>query len=115
MSVHSNFYETEEEYERDLKHEYAREGYEMYHYDDDEVESPTCGDCVHCRRGQGYSHEIVDTFGSPLIEGKKYGKYAVYIHIVRTPRGYIYMCDNDPNNLIQVDTWKSACEAFQEP
>lgn len=116
MSVHSNHYDDPEEYERDLRWEYRTESRDLYYHDDDEPEiTLTCGDCIHCKRGQGYSHEIVDTFGSPLMEGRKYGKYGVYIHIIRKPKGYIYLCDKNPDNLLQTDTWKDACEDFEEP
>lgn len=114
MSVHSNHYEDPEEYERDLKWEYRREDNGQYYHEDIEEPAPTCGDCAHCRRGQGYSHEIVDIFGRSKEDGGKIREYGAYIRVIRKPKGYIYLCDKNPDNLLQTDHWKDACEEFEE-
>ena len=50
MSVHSNHYDTYEEYERDLKAEYSKA-----EYHDDPHDDPCCGNCK-------YFYECADTF-----------------------------------------------------
>ena len=114
MSVHSNHYESEEEYLMDLRSEYAREQYDMYHYDDDEPEEhPTCEDCKHCRMGLGWSHSVCDIYGKPLEEDKTYGRYGVTIHVERKPRGRIFLCDLNEKELKQIDQYDDACEDFE--
>lgn len=116
MSVHSNHYESEDEYLRDLHYEYRTEQAGLYHYDDDEPEEKKqCGDCVHCRRGLGYTRSIVSVqTGEELEEGKQYGKYGVTMHVNRKPTAEMYLCCKALDNIIQINDYDEACEDFKE-
>lgn len=47
MSVHSTFYQSEEEYKADLAYEYRTEQAGLYYHDDEEPEDPDCESCIH--------------------------------------------------------------------
>ena len=115
MSVHSNHYESEEEYLRDLRWEYRREQEGLYHHDDDEPVGPpaTCETCRHCKLGLAYTHEVIDVYGRPLEQGKTYGAYGVTMKINREPKGRIYLCALDEDELKQTETWRT-CDEWEE-
>lgn len=49
MSVHSTFYQNEEDYKADLAWEYRTEQAGLYKHDDDEPEEPDCERCIHMK------------------------------------------------------------------
>ncbi len=109
MSVHSNHYESEEEYLRDLRSEYAREQYEMYHYDDDESEEDfcICVNCIHCKELKIYKR--CGRYLAPEYTDEPEGKVVIYSN----KRVYTdsLVCTNEDNRLYmtEVDEDDTCC------
>ena len=112
MSVHSTYYEDEEEYKRDLAWEYRTEQAGLYHYDDDEIPfEPTCEECEFCKQGLAFSHDIVDLYGNDQDHGAK-GRLVIKKDLHR--QGYIHLCVRDIEHIKEIHLFDPVCEDHGE-
>lgn len=113
MSVHSNYYEDEEEYRRDLAWEYRTEQAGLYVYDDDMKREPTCGDCQYCKTGKRFTFEITDIYGKE--PGRDVPRRELYVHEDRNRMTFMNICVRDLEHIKQVKDYDKACpEAIEE-
>ena len=99
MSVHSNHYEDPEEYERDLRAEYAREEYEERHG----IEIPfythqfVCQECEYFKTGKRFVREAC---GDKIKTTKK--------------RTYFDLCIKDLDNIKEIHSYDDVCPEHGE-
>ena len=103
MSVHSNHYDNEEEYRRDLAWEYRREQADLYHYDDTLPDERICSNCQHCkeislfkRKGRYVAPEYVDVpDGIVAIYSDKQNRETTYICMNECSSDYLCEIEED--------------------
>lgn len=107
MSVHSNHYEDEEEYRRDLYYEYRTEQEGLYQYDDDIVEH-TCEECPYCKRGKRFAMDIVTLYGKE--PDRETPRRELYLKENTKRMAYMDLCVRDIENIRQINDFNDACE-----
>ena len=108
MSVHSTYYEDEEEYRRDLAWEYRTEQAGLYHYDDDVEETYTCEECPYCKRGKRFAMDIVTLYGEE--PDRETPRRELYLKENTKRLAYMDLCVRDIENIRQINTFDNACE-----
>lgn len=114
MSVHSTYYEDEEEYKRDLAWEYRTEQAGLYHYDDDEIPfEPTCEECEFCKRGLTFCYDVVDFFSGKAPTNDTIGTNCVLKKDLHR-QGYVDLCVRDIEHIKEINLFDPVCEDHGE-
>ena len=99
MSVHSNHYDTEEEYLRDLKAEYARDEY----YRQQEIRQAMaenaihyCDQCEYCKHGLRFVREAEEKDGRLVVKTTNKTTVAEY-------------CAKDPDYIKEIHGYDEVC------
>ena len=115
MSVHSNHYDNEEEYERDLAWEYRdsrKPNPKCCPYEPEPYE-PTCDDCEYCKTGLTFTYDIIDLWTKEEPTKDTPGNRCT-LHKDLNRQGYVNLCVRDIDNIKEIHTWSKVCDDHGE-